>query len=188
LLFLGAVEGVDDGVDAGGEVVHAVAELVVAGECGSFVGEAGSLVLQLFSAGCHFGGAALHLGEFDEPPLVEVDEGAPFGVGGVDLAVQTGQFGGEEFVVGDRGTQGDGLFAGQQLLGVGNRGADVVEHEGVERVGADVAFGAAVLLAAGAQGVVVAAVVVAVPSAVAAAHLVAVGAHPTGAAFDESFE
>lgn len=30
LLFLGVAEGVDDGVDAGGEVVHAAAELVVA--------------------------------------------------------------------------------------------------------------------------------------------------------------
>jgi len=67
---LGVVEGVDDGVDAGGEVVHAAAEQVVAGERGSFVGEAGSLVLQFFSAGGDFGGAALHFGEFDEPALV----------------------------------------------------------------------------------------------------------------------
>src|SRR6478735_1417444 len=74
------------------------------------------------------------------------------------------------------GVCGDGLFAGQQPLGVGDRGADVVEHEGVEGVGADVAFGAAVLFAAGAQGVVVAAVVVTVPGAVTPAHLVAVGA------------
>jgi hypothetical protein len=87
LLFLDVVEGVDDGVDAGGEVVHAAAELVVTGERGSFVGEAGSLVLQLFSAGGDFGGAALHFGEFDKPALVEVDEEAPFGVGGLDLAV-----------------------------------------------------------------------------------------------------
>ena len=87
LLFLGVVEGVDDGVDAGSEVVHAAAELVVAGERGSFAGEAGSLVLQLFSAGRDFGGAALQFGEFDEPALVEVDEAAPFGIGGVDLAV-----------------------------------------------------------------------------------------------------
>jgi hypothetical protein len=82
-------------VNAGGEVVHAAAELVVTGECGSFVGEAGSPVLQLFSVGGDFGGAALHFGQFDEPTLVEVDEAAPFGVGGVDLAVQPGQFGGE---------------------------------------------------------------------------------------------
>ena len=62
LLFLDVVEGVDDGVDAGGEVMHAAAELVVTGERGSFVGEAGSLVLQLFSAERDFGGAALHFG------------------------------------------------------------------------------------------------------------------------------
>ena len=52
-----------------------------------------------FSAGGDLGGSALHFGQFDEPALVEVDEAAPFGVGGVDLAVQPGQFGGEEFVI-----------------------------------------------------------------------------------------
>ncbi len=61
-MFLGVVEGVDDGVDAGGEVVHAAAELVVAGEVGAVVGEAGSLVLQFFSAGGDLGGAALEFG------------------------------------------------------------------------------------------------------------------------------
>src|SRR6516162_210626 len=81
LLFLGVVEGVDDGVDAGGEVMHAAAELVVAGELGSFVGQTGSLVLQLLSARCDFGRAALHFGQFDEPTLVEVDEATPFGIG-----------------------------------------------------------------------------------------------------------
>ena len=143
-------------MDAGGEIVHAAAELVVTGERGSFVGESGSLVLQLFSAGGDFGGAALHFGEFDEPALVEVDEAAPFGIGGLDLAVESGQFGGEQFVVGDRSCQGEGLFAGQQLVGVGDRGADVVEHEGVEGVGADIAFGTAAGFAASADGVVVA--------------------------------
>ncbi|WP_163689794.1 hypothetical protein [Mycolicibacterium celeriflavum] len=47
-MFLDVVESVDDGVDAGGEIVDAAAELVVAGERSSFVSEAGSLVLQLF--------------------------------------------------------------------------------------------------------------------------------------------
>jgi hypothetical protein len=104
------------------------------------------------------------------------------------LRSSRGQFGGEEFIVGDRGVQGDRLFAGQQLVGVGDRGSDVVEHEGVEGVGADITFGTAVGFAAGAQGVVVAAAVVAVPGAVAAAHLMAVGADAAGATFDESFE
>ena len=83
---------------------------------------------------------------------------------------------------------GDRLLAGQQHIGVGDRGANVVEHEGVQGIGADVAFGAAAGFAAGAQGVVVAAVVVAMPGAVAAAHLVAVGADTANTAFDKAFE
>jgi hypothetical protein len=87
---LGVVEGVDDGVDACGEVTHAAAQLIVTGQRGSLVGETGSLVLQLFSAGGDFAGAALQFGEFDEPALVEVDEAAPFGVGDVDLGCPAG--------------------------------------------------------------------------------------------------
>ena len=113
LLFLGVVEGVDHGVDAGGEVVHATAEFVVAGEFGSFIGKAGSFVQQFFSARCDLHGAALHFGEFNESTLVEVDEAAPFAVGGLDLAVESVQLGGQKFVVGDRGVWGDRMLAGQ---------------------------------------------------------------------------
>ena len=59
------------------------------------------------------------------------------------------------------------MFAGEEHVGSRECLADVVEHEGVELVGADVAFGAAALLPAGAEWVVVAAVVVAVNGAVA---------------------
>jgi hypothetical protein len=104
-------------VDAGGEIVHPVTELVVTGELGSFVGEVGSLVLQLFSTCSDLSGATLHFGDFNESTLVEVNEAAPLGVGSVDLAVQPGQFGGEEFVVGDRDMQGDRLFAGSSRAG-----------------------------------------------------------------------
>ena len=62
-MFLRIVEVVDDGVDASGEVVHAGSELIVAGEGGAFVSEAGSLVLQLFSACGDLGRAALEFGE-----------------------------------------------------------------------------------------------------------------------------
>ena len=62
LLFLQWVELVDDTVDPVGEVVHALAELVAAGEGGAFFGEAGSLVLQVAVAGCDVGGAALQFG------------------------------------------------------------------------------------------------------------------------------
>ena len=77
---------------------------------------------------------------------------------------------------------GDGLLAGQRPGGVEQGGADLAEDELVEGVGADVALGAAPVLAAGAQRVVVVAVVVAVPGAVCAAHLVAAGAHAAGPA------
>ena len=48
LLFLGVIEGVDDGVDPGGEVVHAGSELIVAGKGGAFVGEAVRLCCRSF--------------------------------------------------------------------------------------------------------------------------------------------
>src|SRR4051812_49134514 len=64
--------------------------------------------------------------------------------------------------------------------------ADLVEDEIVEGVGADVAFGAAPVVPAGFDRVVVAAVVVAVPGAVAAAPFVAVHADLAGAAFDQA--
>src|SRR5437870_4721194 len=66
------------------------------------------------------------------------------------------------------------------------RWADLFEGEGGGRVGADVALRAVSLVAAGAEGIVVAAVVVAVKAAVAAAHLVADGADAAGAALDEA--
>ena len=56
----------------------------------------------------------MQFGQVDEPGLVEVGEPASFGCGGVDLAVEAGEFGGEQFVVGDRGGDRDGLLAGQQ--------------------------------------------------------------------------
>ena len=123
------------------------------------------------------GGAALHLGEVDETGLVEVGEAAPFGadVGryadpvGVSSAARSSSSG-----VGGAG--GDGVFAGEQDVGAQQRGADLVEDEGVEGVGADVAFRAALVRPAGSDRVVVAAVVVAVPGAVTATHLVTVDA------------
>ena len=95
----------------------------------------------------------------------------------MQASVEAGQFGGEEFVVGGGGVRGDGLLAGGQDVGTEQGGADLVEDEGVEGVGADVAFWAAFVGSAGLDRVVVAAVVVAVPGAVAAAHLVAVHAY-----------
>jgi hypothetical protein len=132
------------------------------------------------------GGAALHLGEVDEAGLVEVGESAPFGADGVDAPVEAGQFGGEEFVVGRGGVGGDGVFAGGEDVGAQQGVAELVEDERVEGFGADVAFGAASVLPAGSDRVVVAAVVVAVPGAVAATHLVTVHTYLARAALDQA--
>ena len=185
-LFLVEVEGVDHGQDAAGEVADALAELVVAGEFVAFGGEGVAPLVEVAAAVLDVGGAALQFGQLDEAGLVEVDEAAAFGVGGVELAVQAGQLGGEQLVVGGGGAHGERLLAGGEHVGAEQGGADLVEHEVVEGVGADVAFGAAPVGAAGLDRVVVAAVVVAVPGAVAAAHLVAVRADLADAAFDQA--
>jgi hypothetical protein len=57
------------------------------------------------------------------PALVEVDQTAAFGIGGVDLAVQAGEFGAQQLVVGNRCGERDRMFTGQQQIGLGERGA-----------------------------------------------------------------
>ena len=188
LLPLKTVELVCHVADLPGEVGDAAPEQVPVGERGALGGEGVTSGLLVTQACGDFAGAAVQLGQVDEPGLVEVGQPASFGCGGVDLAVEAGELGGEQLVVGDRGGDRDGLLTGQQHAGLGERGPDLAEDVLVERVGADVALGAAAILAAGAQGVVVAAVVVAVPGAVAAAHLVAVGADAAGPAFDQALE
>jgi hypothetical protein len=110
LLFLAVVEVVDDGADAGGEVLDTAAELVAFGEFGALGGEAGPLAGDLALAGGDGGGAALELGHVDQAGLVEVDQAVALGAGGVELAVQAGELGGEQFVVGDGRVEGDGLI------------------------------------------------------------------------------
>ena len=183
-LFLGEVEGVDHGQDPGREVADAAAELVVAGQLLALRGEGVASFSEVAAAVFDVGGAALQLGELDEAGLLEVDETAAFGVDGVELAVQAGQLGGEQVVVGGGGAHGEGLFAGGEHVGAQQGGADLVEDERVEGVGADVAFGAAPVVPAGFDRVVVAAVVVAVRGAVAAAPLMAVHADLADATFD----
>src|SRR4051794_40019104 len=84
------------------------------------------------------------------------------------------------------GAQREGLLAGGEHVGAQQRGADLVEHERVEGVGTDVAFGAVPVVPAGFDRVVVAAVVVAVPGAVAAAPVVTVRADPADPALDQA--
>src|SRR5207344_1293192 len=86
----------------------------------------------------------------------------------------------------DGGAHRERLFAGGEHVGEQQGGADLVEHERVEGVGADVAFGAAPVVPAGFDRVVVAAVVVAVPAAVAATPLVTARADAADPALDQA--
>ena len=61
-LFLVEVEGVDHVQDAGGEVAHATAQLVVAGELLALRGEGVTALVQVAAAVLDLGGAALQLG------------------------------------------------------------------------------------------------------------------------------
>ena len=83
MLPLGGIELVDDGADAGGEVLDAVAEPVAAGEVGALGGEAGALVIEFALACGDRGGAALQFGHVDQPGLVEVDEPLVLAAGGL---------------------------------------------------------------------------------------------------------
>jgi hypothetical protein len=101
------------------------------------------------------GGTALQFGHVDQPGLVEVDQPAVLAAGGLELVVAAGQLGGEQLIVGDGGMHRDGLLADKQQAGAEQGGSYLAEDELVESVSADVAFGAAPVLASGAQQVVV---------------------------------
>ena len=64
-LFLVEVEGVDHGQDAGGEVAHAAAELVVASELLALRGEGVAAWCEVVAAVLDLGGAALQLGQLE---------------------------------------------------------------------------------------------------------------------------
>ena len=148
-LALIEVEAVEGCGGSFGEGADALTKPVVLGQLVALVGEGLALVVDAGASGVEFSGSALHLDELDEPGLVEVDEPVAFGEGGVGPAVEAGQLGGEQFIVGCRGAGGDGVFAGEEHVGAQQRVADLVEDEGVELVGANVPFGAAAVLAAG---------------------------------------
>ena len=111
-------------------------DLVPAGQRGALLGEVGAFGLQFAVAGGDVSSASLELGQLDQSGLVEVDQAAFLGVGGVDLAVQPGELGGEQLIVRDRCGDRDGVFPGQQQVRFQQCASDLVEHELVERVGA----------------------------------------------------
>jgi hypothetical protein len=120
LLELFGVEAVEGGKHLLGEGADALAEPVVGGQRVALGGQCLSLQGGLLLAGVELLGAALQLDQVQQPSLVAVNEAAAFGLGGFGLAVQPGELGGEQLVVGCWGAGGDVALAGQQHLGASN--------------------------------------------------------------------
>jgi hypothetical protein len=146
------VEGVDAVQGVLGEVGDAVLEAVVGGELALAGGEGLKFLFQASGAGVDLSAASSHLGVVDHAGLVEVGDPPSFGVCGLESALQAGELGGEQLVVGGRGVRCDRCLSGGDQLWAGEQLAYLVEDEGVQFVGADAPFGAAVLGAAGAPG------------------------------------
>jgi hypothetical protein len=180
------VEGVDAVCGLGGEGVDASAQSVVVRELAALVDQGGALLLEGGGAGVDFADAVLEVGEVDHAGLVQVEQPAAFGLGLVDAALQPGELGGEELVVGCGGAGRQGAFAGEQRVGCEQGAADLVEHERVELVGADLGLAAAAVGAAGVQRVLVGADVVAVVAAAAGGGLQAGGLDAARRADDEA--
>jgi hypothetical protein len=121
LLLLDGVELVNHAADPFGEVVDSAVDLVAAGQGRALLSESGAFRLQLAMAGGDISGPPLQLSQLDQPGLVKVDEASLLRVGGVDLAVQASELGGEQLIVRDRCGDGDAVFTGQQQLGLQQR-------------------------------------------------------------------
>ena len=186
LLALREAQIVDAGSGSPSEVGDALTKAVVGGELAALEHESIALSSEHGVAGVDVAGSALHLVELEQASLVEISEATSFALVGLELALEAGELGTEKLVVWDGRLGSDRGFAGKEDLGAQQRGAHLVEDEGVECIGADVAFGAAVGFSAGAEGIVVAAPVVAMDGAVAPPHLVAVDADTTGTTDDEA--
>jgi len=177
LLAAVEVESVDARRRAPCEVEDASPESVVGCQFVALDHERVALSDELVVAGIEFMGAPPEIGQLEQAGLIEIGQTPTLPTNRSDLAVETGELGGQQFVVWRRALRRDGGFASEEQFGSHQRGADTVEDKGVEFIGTDVAFGAPVVLTAGPHGVMVVAPVVAMDRAVAAAHLVAADPH-----------
>jgi len=113
LLALFTIELIDHRMDLTGEVADALAQQIAPGKLGSFGGQRGAFGGEFVVAAGDLARSPLQFGHLDQPGLEKIDKPAFFGGRVVDLAVQASKLGGEEFIIGDRLGEGDGLLAGQ---------------------------------------------------------------------------
>ena len=116
------------------------------GQLGPLCNQRLALVVDASATRVEFGGPAGHVGGPDHPGLVEVGQAAPLGLCGLGAAIQAGQLGREQLVVGDGCLRGHRRLSGRQQLGPGEQGAYVVEDEGVQLLSPDAPLGAAAVL------------------------------------------
>lgn len=102
LLSLVEVKVIKGGQGAAGEVGDALTQLVVGGQLGPLCGQLLASGVQLGVSAVDVFGAALHVDEFDQSGLVEVNQAATFLGRGHDLAIEAGELGGEQLVVAGR--------------------------------------------------------------------------------------
>jgi hypothetical protein len=121
-LFLLEVEAVVAGADAFSEVVDAYPHLVVAGQFLALAGQGSAALGETSATVLDFGVAPLELGQVDQSGLVEVEEPAVLGVGGVLSSGKPRELCLEQFVVGCRCQGGDGALAGEQQGRSGREG------------------------------------------------------------------
>ena len=75
------------------------------------------LLLQGLLTPVDFGGAPLEFVELYETGLVDVDEPAVFGGGGLGFALESAQLLVKDLVIGGAGTGAEGVFTGEQNFG-----------------------------------------------------------------------
>ena len=186
LLPLREVESINDRGDAVCEVADSAQAVIVAGKLVPLLRERLTPLGEIALSMVNLATAPVQLRQVDEAGLVEVHQAPPLGGGSVQLAIQPCQFGGEELIVGRRGPQGQGLLASQQDIRAQETVAHLFEDKRFECISADVALRTALGFAASPQGIMITAVVVAVPGAIATTHLVTADAHSAVAALDQA--
>jgi hypothetical protein len=180
------VELVDPGRDGLGEVADPLAQTVVRGQLRSLGHELLALGLQACSTCLEFVVAASQFEQVEQSGLVDVEKPLALAVGVVELALQARHLSGEELIVGDRFSADDGGLAGGEQFRSKHGVADLVEHEGIKLLSADLALSATPVRSSGRNLVVVGAAVIVVVTAAAGGCSGATALDAAGSADDQT--
>jgi len=133
------VKLVERGGDPLAESGEPVTQPVLGGQLGAACVEGVALVHELAVAGGQRASASGELAEVQQAGLVGVEQPGALALLGVNRGAQALELARDQLVLVGRSRE-HGAFAGEQLLRVQQRLADLPEHVLVQRVGADRAF------------------------------------------------